>query len=77
MFELGIEMFITAILFASIATIVFLWVYYDTLGKTVFEKKRQRNVFHCIHCGHVYTADIDVQEAICPRCGMDNIKLRF
>ena len=77
MITVDFTLFVSAALYAGLAAIAVLWVYYDTYGKTIHAEKRNRDIFHCVKCGHVYTAPKGVEEANCPRCGMDNIKLRF
>ena len=77
MFTVDISFFVSAAIYSGLGAIAVLWVYYDTYGKTIHEDRRNRVVFHCVKCGHVYTAPKGVEEAHCPRCNMDNIKLRF
>ena len=77
MYTVDIIFFVSASIYAGVAFITVLWVYYDTYGKTIHEDRRNRAVFHCVRCGHVYTAPKEHEEALCTRCGMDNIKLRF
>jgi predicted RNA-binding Zn-ribbon protein involved in translation (DUF1610 family) len=76
-FTVDLQFFVSAGLYAGLGLIAILWVYYDAYGKTLHESKRNRTIFHCVRCGHVYTAEKGTEEADCPRCGMDNIKLRF
>jgi predicted RNA-binding Zn-ribbon protein involved in translation (DUF1610 family) len=77
MFTVDIGFFVSACIYLGLGMIAILWVFYDAYGKTIHEGKRNRAIFHCVRCGHVYTAAKSMEEANCPRCGMDNIKLRF
>lgn len=77
MFQVDLSLFVAIGVYTGIAFIVLLWVYYDRVGKTIHQEKRDRVIFHCVRCGHLYTDRKGVEDAVCPRCGMDNIKLRF
>ncbi|MCG8528339.1 MAG: hypothetical protein MI748_18305 [Opitutales bacterium] len=77
MFTVDINLFVSTGIFIGLGFIAILWIYYDTYGKSIHQNKRDRVIFHCVKCGHVYTAAKGIEEANCPRCQMDNIKLRF
>jgi ribosomal protein L37AE/L43A len=54
-----------------------LWLWYDRRDYRRFERERRRTTFHCIRCDALYSASFGTEVAKCPKCGHDNMRLRF
>lgn len=55
----------------------FLWVYYDRRDRVFYDAERSKVTFHCIRCDHLYTEKKGVETALCPKCGHQNVRLKF
>lgn len=55
----------------------FLWVYYDRRDRGLYEEQRRRITFHCIRCDHLYTGTTKAETITCPKCGHQNVRLKF
>lgn len=53
------------------------WIYYDRRDHALFDAERRKVTFHCLRCGHLYTARAGAETAACPRCGHTNARLKF
>lgn len=62
---------LTAGLFAG------LWLYYDRRDQRRFDAERRKSTFHCIRCDALYAGGRGVDACPCPRCGHENVRLRF
>jgi Zn finger protein HypA/HybF involved in hydrogenase expression len=58
-------------------TFLCLWLWYDRRDHRRFELERRKITFHCIRCDALYTASSASQSCACPKCGHDNVRLRF
>ncbi len=54
-----------------------LWIYYDRRDHRRFEAERRKTTFHCIRCDAIYPAAQGTQVCRCPKCGHENVRLRF
>jgi len=61
----------------AIGTFMVLWVYYDRRDRALYETGRRKISFHCIRCDHLYTERPGTSLAPCPRCGHQNVRLKF
>lgn len=71
-----------SIYFATLASLLLLAVFFAAFWfsrkQTVsYENLARTSSFHCVKCDSVYTAKVDVEIAICPKCGHKNSKLKF
>ena len=66
-------------LYCALVGIVFLsaWLYYDRRERAWVERERLKTTFHCIRCDRLYTAREARELCPCPRCGYENMRLRF
>jgi DNA-directed RNA polymerase subunit RPC12/RpoP len=55
----------------------FLWIYYDRRDRSLYELQRRRITFHCIRCDHLYTGVGSAETVPCPKCGHQNVRLKF
>ncbi len=62
---------------ALIGVFGFLWVYYDRRDRGFYEVQRRRVTFHCIRCDNLYTGAINAETVPCPKCGHQNVRLKF
>jgi len=53
------------------------WIYYDRRDHAIYDSERRKVTFHCIRCGHLYSAGARSETAACPRCGATNARLKF
>lgn len=58
-------------------TFLSLWLCYDRRDHRRFELERRKITFHCIRCDALYTAATGSQPCPCPKCGHENVRLRF
>ncbi|MSU22451.1 MAG: hydrogenase nickel incorporation protein HypA [Opitutus sp.] len=58
-------------------TFVGLWLWYDRREHRRFERERRKTTFHCIRCDALYAAPAATELAKCPKCGHENVRLRF
>jgi uncharacterized iron-regulated membrane protein len=54
-----------------------LWVYYDRRDHGLYERARRRKAFHCIRCDALYATTGTGDLSPCPKCGHENVRLRF
>jgi len=54
-----------------------LWLYYDRRDHARFEGERRRTSFCCVRCQKLYVLRGEVENGTCPKCGQENIRLRF
>lgn len=54
-----------------------LWWYYDRRDRTFYDATRRKITFHCIRCDHLHTERAGTETAACPKCGHENIRLKF
>ncbi len=55
----------------------FLWIYYDRRDRALYDKERRKITFHCIRCDQLYTQPVGTETADCPKCGHNNVRLKF
>ncbi len=55
----------------------FLWAYYDRRDRSYYDTGRRLITFHCVRCDHLYTEKAGTQTAPCPKCGHQNVRLKF
>ncbi len=55
----------------------FLWVYYDRRDRAFYDLERRKITFHCIRCDHLYTEKQGIETSACPKCGHQNVRLKF
>ena len=67
------------LIYCGFVAVVFLglWFYYDRRDHRRFERERRKTVFHCIRCDALYTAPAGTEQQKCPKCGHENVRLRF
>lgn len=53
------------------------WWHYDRRDRSFSEEGRHKAVFHCIRCDKLYTAPRMSELSLCPRCGHENVRLKF
>jgi rubredoxin len=68
-----------AVLFCAITGLMFLglWMWYDRRDHASFDAECRRTTFHCIRCGHLYSARRGPETSPCPKCGHENAHLKF
>lgn len=55
-----------------------LWIYHDRRTHGRGGKARGKTAFHCIRCDAVYALPgVRVEVGRCPKCGRENMRLRF
>lgn len=54
-----------------------LWVYYDRRDRRMYDAQRRKITFHCIRCDALYTEPAGTETADCPKCGHNNVRLKF
>ena len=74
-----LEFSTAAVVFCVLVAAVFLglWLYYDRRDHRRFEAERRKTTFHCIRCDAIYSAPKGTQLCRCPKCGHENVRLRF
>jgi hypothetical protein len=75
MFDLPIAAVIYCLLVAAV--FLTLWLWYDRRDHRMFERERRKTTFHCIRCDQLYTGPVGAAVEKCPRCGHENMRLRF
>ncbi len=61
----------------GIGLILGLWMYYERRDRRVYQVGRRQSAFHCVSCGHLYSAAETRGEKPCPKCTFPNSRLRF
>lgn len=76
---IGLEVSVFFLLYLGVggALILGLACYYDRLDFQRTAHQRNKVVFHCIRCGHIYVAASQAPECACPACGLKNGRLSF
>ncbi|MBA3850236.1 MAG: hydrogenase nickel incorporation protein HypA [Opitutus sp.] len=54
-----------------------LWIFYDRRDRAFYDAGRRKISFHCIRCDHLYTQPTGTETAACPKCGHENVRLKF
>jgi Zn finger protein HypA/HybF involved in hydrogenase expression len=60
----------------SLAVLI-LWLFYDRRDRARYDLERRKTTFHCIRCDRLYTAPEGTELSKCPKCGHENVRLRF
>jgi rubredoxin len=76
-FTLDFSLFALLYVAAGLVVVFGLWFYYDWRDKNIYQEVRSQMIFHCVKCGHIYTASRGKEVATCPQCGFENNKLKF
>ena len=58
-------------------TVLVLWLFYDRRDRSRYDLERRKTTFHCIRCDRLYTASEGTELCKCPKCGHENVRLRF
>ena len=74
--DVPLPIFFTVFVTIGMVFIFALWIYYDRMGVRRRDRLNQ-TVFHCVRCGKLYGVHGEVKKASCPKCGLENIPLRF
>ncbi|MDR2430190.1 MAG: hypothetical protein LBD14_04775 [Puniceicoccales bacterium] len=72
-----LDAFLATLLCTGIALILALWLFYERRQAILTDNHRLSTLFHCIKCNLIYTRRRRREHAPCPRCGFNNIRLRF
>ncbi len=74
-----LELPLAAVIYCTLVAGVFLglWLYYDRRERDRFEGQRRKTTFHCIRCDQLYSAPAGTELCPCPRCGHENVRLKF
>jgi hypothetical protein len=75
MFDLTTAVVVYCVLVAAV--FLALWLSYDRRDHRRFELERRKTTFHCIRCDALYTAKIGTELCRCPKCGHENVRLKF
>lgn len=54
-----------------------LWFYYDRRDRALYDAGRRKISFHCVRCNYLYTEPAGTDTAPCPKCGHENVRLKF
>ena len=61
----------------GISCIFGLWLYYDHRDRNLYQAQRERAVFHCVRCRHLYSSTKAQYDVSCPKCNLKNDHLQF
>lgn len=53
------------------------WAWYDHRESLLADPRRLSSSFACARCGRTYSRPRRREEAPCPGCGANNVRLRF
>ena len=67
----------TLLCFAVAGVFLGFWVYYDRRDYALFDHARRKSTFCCVRCTHIYGAAGRPELCKCPKCGHENVRLRF
>jgi hypothetical protein len=73
--ELGT--FLALATFAACALPLGAWLWYDRRDALLADPRRLRSAFACAGCGRTYARPRVREEAPCPSCGLNNVRLKF
>lgn len=73
--ELGT--FLAAVAALGCAVPLAAWVWNDRRDARLDDPRRIRSSFACARCGRTYARARPQEEAPCPGCGTNNVRLRF
>lgn len=67
------------VLYCVIVAVAFvsLWLWYDRRDHRRIEGERRKTTFHCIRCDALYSTTGGAETSPCPKCGHENVRLRF
>lgn len=57
--------------------VIGVWLWYDRRDYRRFEQERRKTTFHCIRCDALYSAPSGTELCKCPKCGHENVRLKF
>jgi hypothetical protein len=61
----------------ALGLFVVLWFYYDRRDRAFYDVGRKKITFHCVRCDTLYTEPAGTDTAPCPKCGHQNVRLKF
>ncbi|MEI7650888.1 MAG: hydrogenase nickel incorporation protein HypA [Verrucomicrobiota bacterium] len=64
---------------AGLAALVLLGLqaWYDRRDVLLADHRRINSSFSCVRCNVIYVRPRRREEAVCPRCGWNNVRLKF
>jgi hypothetical protein len=70
---------IATVVYCALIGVFFLgiWLFFDRRDHRRFEQERRKAAFHCIRCDRLYVGTAGAEMSKCPRCGHENMRLRF
>lgn len=71
------DIVVAIILSFGLALVFAVWIRYDRVDARLSDHRRMRTVFHCVKCGTLYTRPRRREAGLCPKCGHNNIRLKF
>lgn len=72
-----LDTFLAILLCVCLGLLLALWFFYERRQAIITDTHRLSTLFHCIKCNLIYTRRRRREHAPCPRCGFNNIRLRF
>jgi DNA-directed RNA polymerase subunit RPC12/RpoP len=71
------DIVVAIIISVGLALVFGVWMQYDRADRLFRDHRRLRTVFHCVKCGTLYTRPRRRETGVCPKCGHNNIRLKF
>ena len=64
---------------AGLVAVILFWLqaWYDRRDVLLADHRRLNSAFSCVRCGLTFVRPRRREEAACPRCGWNNVRLKF
>jgi len=72
-----LDAFLTFLAGLAALVVIGLQLWYDRRDELISDHRRLSSAFSCARCGLTYVRPRRREEAACPRCGWNNVRLRF
>ena len=77
MIVISLELFVVVALVLLIVSLYTLWFYYESSVKRRHALRSQCYVYHCVKCSLTYSSQKNSEKCNCPKCGFNNLRLKF
>ncbi|MDR2844727.1 MAG: hypothetical protein LBV28_01395 [Puniceicoccales bacterium] len=71
------DIFAAIFLLAGLVVVCGLWFFYERREAVLSDHRRINTVFHCVKCQLIYARPRRRENTPCPRCGFNNVRLKF
>lgn len=74
---ISLELFVVLGMSCTIVSLYALWFYYEVRVQRRHADRSRCYVYHCVKCSLTYSSQKNSEKCNCPKCGFNNLRLKF